>query len=58
MTKPELADRLAQTIRDLEDLEKERATVLENFNERKRVLKADLHSFCDDVDQMTLEEQA
>lgn len=56
MTKPELADRLAQTIRDLDELEKERATVLESFRQRKTILQSDLRAFCEDVDQMTLEE--
>ena len=57
MTKGELAERLAQTLHDLDALEQERAEVMETFKQRKTILNADLRSFCQDVEQMRLDEQ-
>lgn len=56
MTKPELAERLAATINDLEQLEVERKAVMENFRHRRDVLRADLREFCENVHQMRLDD--
>ena len=49
--------RIAEALDDLDALEKEKATWLEDWKLRKQVVMASLNSFREDIRQMRLDEQ-
>ena len=49
--------RIAEALDDLDALEKEKATWLEDWKLRRQVVMASLNSFREDIRQMRLDEQ-
>jgi hypothetical protein len=58
MNKPELADRLAMTLDDIDALTEEKRKYLETWRDRMTILHNDLNEFRKDVVQMRLDEVA